>query len=112
MPIARLRVEYVALSQAVNGFSVGPPDAHVDRARQHNEDLGAVILVPDVSLVRPMETHRRIVDALYVERIPGFGSSEIEWPVDLHLDLPSLGCSSPPAIRAAPDFRKRRQAHS
>ena len=45
--------------------------AHLDLARDDDEDLGAVIHVPDIGLVAPVQPHARPFDQAQINRAPG-----------------------------------------
>lgn len=52
------------------------PILHVNRTIEHNENLGAVIDVPDIGLVGPMQPHRRTFNFGEIAGAPGAGGGE------------------------------------
>ena len=52
------------------------PVFHLNRAIEHDENLGAIIDVPDIGLVGPMQPHRGAFNFGEITGSPGTGSSE------------------------------------
>ena len=59
MLIADIGHKNIRWPKAYRMFRAIQPILHVNRAIEHNENLGAVIDVPDIGLVGPMQPHRR-----------------------------------------------------
>ena len=64
MFIARLGMENVACLKVQHLFAAGSADTHIDTSVEDGEHLRAVVDVPAVGLVGPVQPHGRIVEPL------------------------------------------------
>lgn len=58
--------------------------AHFDYAIQDNEHLLAIVDVPPIGLVRPVQAGRDAVHRCNRQGVPRVGAAEIRWPDELH----------------------------
>lgn len=71
MFIAWLGVKEVPCFKMQNLFAASGPDMHVDTPVEDSEDFRAIVDVPAVGLVGPVQPHRRVTDPLDRQSVPG-----------------------------------------
>ncbi len=77
MLIADIGHKNIRRPKAYRMFGAIQPILHVNRAIEHNENLGAVIDVPVIGLVGSMQPHRRTFNFREIPRAPGASGGEI-----------------------------------
>ena len=70
MFIARLGVENVTCFKVQNLFVASGPDMHIDTPVENGEDFRAIVDVPAVGLVGPVEPNGRVINSLDRQSIP------------------------------------------
>src|ERR1019366_9738480 len=77
MFVTRLGGHDVARAEMLHPLGDAFAIMHLHRAIEHDKDFAAVIDVPFVRLVGPMQAHAGTLDLGDIARVPGFGRGEI-----------------------------------